>query len=163
MIAGTTLRASFPAYAASTRSTPFHLSDDGGYDEAGNAHRAGAHLERGSTWPTRKVLALWPAMYHTVARLGEIIEGRGLPVEIAGRSIAVFRDAGCYYATDDTCPHKGAPLCDGIVFDQSVTCTWHGWRFSLQDGRLLDGPRARARIVTYPVRVVGNEIQVAVD
>jgi nitrite reductase/ring-hydroxylating ferredoxin subunit len=101
-------------------------------------------------------------MYHTVARVGEIVEGRGIPVEVEGRIIAVFHEGGCYYATDDTCPHKGAPLCDGIVFDQSVTCTWHGWRFSLQDGRWLDSPGARIRIGTYPVRVVGEEIQVAV-
>ena len=31
-------------------------------------------------------------MYHTVARVGEIAEGRGLPVEIEGRVIAVFLD-----------------------------------------------------------------------
>lgn len=99
--------------------------------------------------------------YHTVARVGEIVEGRGQAFEVAGRVIAVFLDEGNYYAIDDTCPHKGAPLCDGIVFDRSVTCTWHGWRFSLVDGRWLDNPRTR--VDTYPVRVVGDEIQVAVD
>jgi nitrite reductase (NADH) small subunit len=99
--------------------------------------------------------------YHTVARVGEIVEGRGQAFEVAGRVIAVFLDEGTYYAIDDACPHKGAPLCDGIVFDRSVTCTWHGWRFSLVDGRWLDSPRTR--VDTYPVRVVGDEIQVAVD
>jgi nitrite reductase/ring-hydroxylating ferredoxin subunit len=55
---------------------------------------------------------------------------------------------------------KGAPLCDGVVFDKSVTCTWHGWRFNLTDGRWVDNPKIR--VTTYPVRVVGDEIQVAV-
>lgn len=99
--------------------------------------------------------------YHTVARVGEIAEGRGRSFEVAGRVIAVFLDEGAYYATDDACPHKGAPLCDGIVFDRSVTCTWHGWRFSLIDGRWLDNPRTV--VDTYPVRVVDGAIQVAVD
>ena len=98
--------------------------------------------------------------YHTVARVGEIVEGRGQAFEVGGRVIAVFLDEGVYYAIDDTCPHRGAPLCDGIVFDKSVTCTWHGWRFSLADGRRLDG--LRHRVGTYAVRVVGDEIQVSV-
>lgn len=99
--------------------------------------------------------------YQTVARVGEIEEGQGIPVKVSGRDIAIILDQGTYYAIDDSCPHKGAPLCDGIVFDKTVTCTWHGWRFSLEDGRWLDSPRIR--IGTYPVQVVGDEIQVAVD
>jgi nitrite reductase (NADH) small subunit/3-phenylpropionate/trans-cinnamate dioxygenase ferredoxin subunit len=99
--------------------------------------------------------------FHTVARVGEITEGQGQPFEVKGRIIAVFLDEGQYYAIDDACPHRGAPLCDGIVFEKSVTCTWHGWRFSLVDGRWLDSPRTC--VGTYSVRVVGDEIQVAVD
>jgi nitrite reductase (NADH) small subunit/3-phenylpropionate/trans-cinnamate dioxygenase ferredoxin subunit len=100
------------------------------------------------------------AKFQTVARVGEIPEGEGRPFEVAGRMIAVFLEGGRYFALDDACPHQGAPLCDGIVGDKSVTCTWHGWRFSLEDGRWLDSPRTR--VGTYPVRVEGDEIQVAV-
>ena len=99
--------------------------------------------------------------FHTVARVGEIPEGQGRLVEVDGQMIAVFFEGGQYYALDDACPHQGGPLSEGIVFDKSVTCTWHGWRFSLEDGRWLDSPRTR--VATYPVRVVGDEIQVAVD
>jgi nitrite reductase (NADH) small subunit/3-phenylpropionate/trans-cinnamate dioxygenase ferredoxin subunit len=109
----------------------------------------------------REVGILDTETYQTVARVGEIAEGRGIPVEVGDRVIAVFLDEGVYYAIDDMCPHKGAPLCDGIVCDKSVTCTWHGWRFSFTDGRWIDNPRIR--VATYPVRVVGDEIQVAVD
>jgi NAD(P)H-dependent nitrite reductase small subunit len=98
--------------------------------------------------------------YHTVARVGEIPEGQGRVFEVDGRLIAVFLEGGTYYAIDDACPHQGAPLSDGIVFDKSVTCTWHGWRFSLLDGCHLDG--SRCRVATYPVRVEGDAIQVAV-
>ena len=101
-----------------------------------------------------------PNTFHTVARVGEIPEGQGRAFDIDGRIIAVFLEGGKYYAVDDTCPHQGAPLSDGIVFDKSVTCTWHGWRFSLEDGRWLDSPRIR--IGTYPVRVVDDEVQVSV-
>lgn len=98
--------------------------------------------------------------FQAVAKVGEIPEGQGRVFEVSGRLIAVFLDEGTYYAIDDACPHQGAPLSDGIVFDKSVTCTWHGWRFSLVDGRHLEG--SRCRVGTYPVRVEGDEIQVAV-
>jgi nitrite reductase (NADH) small subunit len=98
--------------------------------------------------------------FQTVARVGDLSDGTGMPVEVNGRAIALFLDQGVYFAVDDQCPHQGAPLCDGIVLDRTVTCTWHGWRFSLEDGRWIDSPRIR--IGTYPVRVEGDEIQVAV-
>jgi nitrite reductase (NADH) small subunit/3-phenylpropionate/trans-cinnamate dioxygenase ferredoxin subunit len=101
------------------------------------------------------------ATYYTVARVGEVPEGQGRVFEVDGLMIAVFLEGGQYYAIDDACPHQGAPLSDGVVFDKSVTCTWHGWRFSLETGRWLDSPRTR--VGTYPVRVVDDQIQVAVD
>ena len=64
-------------------------------------------------------------------------------------------------ALDAVCPRQGMPLNDGLVTDGTVTCCWHGWRFALDDGRWLDSPRIK--VGTYPVRVVGDEIQVAVD
>jgi len=99
--------------------------------------------------------------YRTVARVGEITEGIGHAVEVEGRTIAVFLVDGAYYAIDDVCPHQGYPLNDGVVFDCSVTCLYHGWRFRLDDGRLENS--SKIRVGTYPVRVVGDEIQVAVN
>ncbi len=96
----------------------------------------------------------------TVANVGEIPEGQGRCFEVDGRMIAVFLDQGRYFAIDDACPHQGAPLSDGIVFNQTVTCTWHGWCFNLEDGRWMDSPRTR--VGTYPVRVEGESIQVGV-
>src|SRR4051794_35977219 len=94
-------------------------------------HPAGAggyHEARALGWGVRGDWTL-AETFRTVARVGEILEGRGQPFEVGGRMIALFLEEGEYYAIDDACPHRGAPLCDGIVFDKSVTCTWHGWRF----------------------------------
>lgn len=99
--------------------------------------------------------------FQTVAKVGEIPEGEGRVFEFNGELIAVFLCGGKYYALDDACPHQGAPLSDGVVIEDecSVTCTWHGWRFSLADGRHLEG--SRCKVATYPVRVVDDAIQVA--
>ena len=98
--------------------------------------------------------------FQTVARVGEIPEDQGRPFEVDGVPVALFFTGGRYYAIDDCCPHQGVPLADGIVFDKSVTCTWHGWRFDLETGQHLQG--SRCRVGTYPVRVEGEEIQVSV-
>jgi nitrite reductase (NADH) small subunit len=99
-------------------------------------------------------------VYTPVGREGDVPEGEGRPFEVNGRMVAVFLQGGEYYALEDCCPHQGAPLSDGEVCDKSVTCTWHGWRFSLEDGRWLDSPRTR--VATYPVRVVEGRIEVTV-
>ncbi len=99
--------------------------------------------------------------WQTVAKVGEIPEGQGRVFDVDGVMVAVFQEQGQYYAIDDACPHQGAPLSDGIVFEKSVTCTWHGWRFSLEDGRHLEG--SRCRVATYPVRILEDQIQVNVD
>jgi nitrite reductase/ring-hydroxylating ferredoxin subunit len=100
-------------------------------------------------------------MYQTVAKVGEIPEGEGRSFEVDGRMIAVFLESGgTYRALDDSCPHQGAPLCDGMLDGGTVTCTWHGWRFRLEDGAWLDSPNSTVRVGTYPVRVEGDEIQV---
>lgn len=98
--------------------------------------------------------------FHTVAQVGEVPEGQGLAVEVDGLMIALFHDGGQYYAMDDHCPHQGAPLSDGLVYDKSVECSWHGWRFSLESGKWLDSPRTCVK--TYPVRVEGTDIKIGI-
>ena len=36
---------------------------------------------------------------------------------------------------ENRCPHKGGPLCDGIVSGTAVVCPLHGWRFDLDTRR----------------------------
>ena len=96
--------------------------------------------------------------FQTVAQVSEVIEGQGFPVDVDGRPIALFLTDGQYFAIDDSCPHNGAPLCDGSVTGREIICSWHGWRFNLETGKRLDNPRGQ--VGTYPIRVVGDEIQV---
>jgi nitrite reductase (NADH) small subunit/3-phenylpropionate/trans-cinnamate dioxygenase ferredoxin subunit len=93
-------------------------------------------------------------------RVNDLAEGEGRAVKVGQKLIAVFRTGDQYYAIDDTCPHMGASLSDGYVESGVVTCSWHAWRFRLCDGVWADSPRIR--IGSYPVQVVGEEIQVQV-
>ena len=94
----------------------------------------------------------------TVAKIGEIPEGRSRCVVLGEHRVSVFFVAGNYYAIDDYCPHMGAPLSTGDIRDGSVVCDRHLWAFRLSDGVCVDAPTLKAR--TFETRVVGEEIQV---
>ena len=98
--------------------------------------------------------------FRTVCKVAELIDGAGKTVSLNGKLIAVFRVRDEFFAIDDVCPHMGASLGEGEVADGVVTCSWHGWRFRLADGAWADNPRIK--IGRYPVRVVGDDVQIEV-
>jgi nitrite reductase/ring-hydroxylating ferredoxin subunit/multimeric flavodoxin WrbA len=49
--------------------------------------------------------------------------------------IAVFNNDGTFYAISNTCIHKGGPLSKGFLDKDTVTCPWHGWKYSVKDGK----------------------------
>ena len=99
--------------------------------------------------------------YQTVARVGEIPEGKGGAFEVGDRFIAVILSGGTYYAIDDNCPHQGLRSATGR---QGQDRHLHLARLAVQPrGRpLARQPQVEAPVDTYPVRVEGDEIQVQV-
>lgn len=78
-------------------------------------------------------------------------EGRA--VTIADREIALFNLGDRFVAVDNRCPHRGGPLCDGIVAGASVVCPLHAWKLDLETGR-VERPAAEGGCVrTYATRV----------
>jgi len=103
-------------------------------------------------------------------------EGRA--VSLGGREIALFNlgpstelGAGVrVLATDNTCPHEGGPLCDGIVTGESVVCPLHAWKVNLASGCVERPTIGKDHCVaTYPTRIedgiviIGLPVSVAVD
>jgi 3-phenylpropionate/trans-cinnamate dioxygenase ferredoxin component len=99
--------------------------------------------------------------FTTVAKVGEIAEGQGKQITVSGKTLALFHCQGAYYAIDNTCPHRGAPLAEGFVDQSEVTCPWHAARFDLKTGSHLSPPAPRG-VTAYKVQVVGQDIQVDV-
>ncbi|MBI4888658.1 MAG: nitrite reductase small subunit NirD [Acidobacteria bacterium] len=88
-----------------------------------------------------------------IAAVDTIPLREGRAVQIGDREIAIFNLGDRFLATGNRCPHRGGPLCDGIVTGTAVVCPLHGWKVGLDDGRVMR-PAAEARCVaTYPVRV----------
>jgi nitrite reductase (NADH) small subunit len=78
-------------------------------------------------------------------------EGRA--VTIADREIALFNLGDRFLATDNHCPHRSGPLCDGIITGAAVVCPLHGWKISLETGAVERPGGSEGCVRTYPTRV----------
>jgi nitrite reductase (NADH) small subunit len=84
---------------------------------------------------------------------GNIPLREGRAVTLGDREIAIFNLGDRFLATDNRCPHRGGPLCDGIVAGESVVCPLHAWKVRLDTGA-VERPAAHDKCVaTYPTRV----------
>jgi nitrite reductase/ring-hydroxylating ferredoxin subunit len=79
------------------------------------------------------------------ASLADLREGVLTRVDVSGVAVLLVRRGGRVAALAETCSHLGGPLADGRLEDDSVRCPWHGSRFSLEDGRVLEGPATAAQ------------------
>src|SRR5687768_3071196 len=77
----------------------------------------------------------------------------GRTVTVAGREIALFNLGDRFFATDNRCPHRGGPLCDGIVTGAAVVCPLHAWKIDLQTGEVERPAGSDACVRAYPTRV----------
>ena len=95
-------------------------------------------------------------------------EGRS--VIAGGRELAIFNLGTKFAAVDAACPHRGGPLCDGIVTGapslagspvkgHAVVCPLHGWKVDLNTGNVLK-PDVSVKVDTYEVRVKEGVIEV---
>jgi len=100
------------------------------------------------------------AEYLTIAHSDELKSGECKTVEVNGLALALYNVNGKFYATDNTCLHRGGPLGEGELQNTIVTCPWHGWQYDVITGEnVVD---SAAKLKTYEVQVVGNDVQVKI-
>ncbi len=92
-----------------------------------------------------------------IGKLTDFPEGKGTPVRVGPRRIAVYRIGEELFAVKDICPHEGDPLHRAPPEDGVAVCRSHGWRFDLRTGACLRGDKKR-RIAVYPVKVEGDDV-----
>jgi nitrite reductase/ring-hydroxylating ferredoxin subunit/uncharacterized membrane protein len=81
-----------------------------------------------------------PQGYLRALRESDLREGQPVRGEINGLRVVLVKRSGRVYALGERCSHLGGPLAEGQVRDDAIVCPWHGSRFALEDGRVLDGP-----------------------
>jgi nitrite reductase/ring-hydroxylating ferredoxin subunit len=110
-----------------------------------------------------------------VGKVADFIPGKIKIVEIDGREIGVaLRSNGKFCAVRNHCPHKGAPICRGMITGtflpsgpgemvygmdgQLLVCPWHGFEFDLETGKALTDEKMK--LLMYPTSVEDGSVYV---
>ncbi|HRP64251.1 MAG TPA: non-heme iron oxygenase ferredoxin subunit [Phycisphaerales bacterium] len=99
--------------------------------------------------------------YLKAAKKADVPPGRMTCVKLKGHRIAIYNLAGEYFATQESCTHAEASLCDGDISGDEVVCPLHFATFNIRTGECT-GPPATEDLMTYAVRIVGDDIEVQV-
>jgi nitrite reductase/ring-hydroxylating ferredoxin subunit len=95
--------------------------------------------------------------YTPVGLLSDLDERGRMVVLMEGQPVVILRVAGQFYAIEDKCPHRAGILSEGDMYQFMIYCPQHAWPFDVRTGECVYDPSVKIR--TWPVRVVGEEIQ----
>jgi phenylpropionate dioxygenase-like ring-hydroxylating dioxygenase large terminal subunit len=79
-------------------------------------------------------------------------------VMVLGRKVVLYRSVDGVVAAPDRCPHREAPLSEGVIQNNCLICPYHGWTFGSQ-GKCVTIPSSgegasvppRAHLAAYSV------------
>lgn len=81
-----------------------------------------------------------------------ILENKFVPIVVADREVLLLKRADKLFAFVATCPHAGAPLCEGWIDALGrVVCPLHQYRFDPGNGRNTSGEGYK--LMTYPIEM----------
>jgi nitrite reductase (NADH) small subunit len=93
-----------------------------------------------------------------IAGTSEIPPGRVRAVKAEGRTIALYHTRHGFFASDNTCPHRGGPLAEGDIIGNEIVCPWHLWGFDIATGICAGNPEISINV--HEVKVEGDRLLV---
>lgn len=100
-----------------------------------------------------------PTEFIAVLPESQLVENQPQRVQYKGLPVVLVRQGERIHALYEQCSHMGGPLAKGTLEDGSIRCPWHGSRFSLEDGRVLEGPATTSQ-PCFETRVAGGSIEI---
>jgi nitrite reductase/ring-hydroxylating ferredoxin subunit/uncharacterized membrane protein len=100
-----------------------------------------------------------PAAFTPVLAETDLLEDQPHRADTPTMPVVLVRHGGQIYALADTCAHLGGPLSEGTLRDSCIICPWHNSRFTLAEGRNVDGPSAFPQ-PTLETRIRAGQIEV---
>ncbi len=83
-----------------------------------------------------------PEKFTAVLDESDLPEGKPKRVLYKETPLLLVKSGKEVFCLAETCAHLGGPLSEGKLQDNAVVCPWHGSRFDLATGRVIDGPSA---------------------
>lgn len=96
--------------------------------------------------------------YVVVMDAKDLAEGKLTRVDAAGIPAVLLKQGNSIYAIGAVCTHLAGPLDEGTCENGVVTCPWHGSRFRMSDGSVVNGPAVYAEPM-FAVRVRDGKIE----
>ena len=113
----------------------------------------------------------------TVGPIADFPVGKFKIIDIDGREIGITQlKNGELRAVRNVCPHRGAPVCRGLVTGTTLpsavgeliygrdgevlACPWHGFEFDLLTGDELIREGRPAKLLMYPAAVKNGNVVV---
>ena len=92
-----------------------------------------------------------PETFTAIARSSDVPEGSMAQARREGIDVMLARQDERVRALAHPCSHMGGPLSEGTLEEGCVVCPWHGSRFALDDGHVINGPATHPQ-PTFDVR-----------
>ena len=87
-------------------------------------------------------------------------EGRS--IQLGEHTLAIFNLGDRFLAVENSCPHRGGPLADGIVSAGMVVCPLHAWKIDLTTGSVINQTGHAACARTFRTRVQDGVVAVEI-
>ncbi len=100
-----------------------------------------------------------PKKFVAVLPEKDLRKGKPRLVMADGVAVVLVKQDETIYALANTCTHLGGPLAEGKLEGNTIRCPWHGSRFCLEDGRVVESPATFPERV-FDVRIRGGQIEI---
>jgi nitrite reductase/ring-hydroxylating ferredoxin subunit/uncharacterized membrane protein len=100
-----------------------------------------------------------PDEFTPVLSESDLKDEQSVRAEYSGTPILLVRRGSQVYALAETCSHLGGPLSEGKLDGDIIQCPWHGSRFSVRDGHVVDGPAVHPQ-PCLESRIRGGRVEV---
>src|SRR5262249_32301748 len=95
--------------------------------------------------------------FETVISLDDVPDHQLTRVMVAGVPVILLRQGKQLTAISAACTHAGGPLDEGSLEGDIVRCPWHGSRFHVSTGKIVDGP-ATVAAPRYDIQVRDGQV-----
>jgi len=92
-----------------------------------------------------------------VGQTNDFPSGSMKKVNVEGVDVLVANVSGQIYAIANTCTHHGGPLDEGELEGTTVICPWHGGKFDVTTGKVVEPP-PRTNEPSYEVQIQGTDV-----
>lgn len=100
-----------------------------------------------------------PEKFTVVMAESDLKDRTPVRVDVEDAAVLLVRIGDEIHAITNTCTHLGGPLNEGKLEGDTIRCPWHGSRFCVADGKVVEAPATFDERV-FDVRVRNGQIEV---